>query len=64
MEGIGREGEGVDEEAADEFEEEEEGIDDYHDLDAQALGPADLEKARHGAGYEGRRRGPSSKVGV
>jgi hypothetical protein len=41
VEGIGSKGEGVGEEAADELDEEEGGVDDYHNLDAQALGPAD-----------------------
>ena len=41
MESIGRESERMHEEAAGEFEEEEKGVDDNHNLDAQALRPAD-----------------------
>lgn len=41
MESIGRKGERVGKETADEFEKEECGVDDYHNLDAQALRPAD-----------------------
>lgn len=56
MESIGCKGERVDEEAADELEKEEKGVDDYHNLDAQALGPADAKETGHGDGGEGRRR--------
>jgi hypothetical protein len=52
VEGVGRESERMHEEAAGEFEKEEKGVDDNHNLDAQALRPADSEEARHGGGIE------------
>lgn len=52
MESIGREGERVNEETADEFEKEEKGVYDNHNLYAQALRPTDSKKAGHGDGIE------------
>jgi hypothetical protein len=52
VESIGREGERVNEKAADEFEKEEKCVDDNHNLDAQALRPADAKEAGHDDGIE------------
>ena len=48
MESIGSQGERMGEEAADEFEQEEDCVDDDHNLDPEALGPGDMEEAGHG----------------
>ena len=45
MEGVGRQGQGVREEADDELEEEENRVKRDHDLDAGGLGPRQLEAA-------------------
>lgn len=48
MKGIGHECEGVGEEAGDDLEEEEGGINGDHDLDARGFGPRDLEADHDG----------------